>query len=116
VASRDARLANLPAREAAYRWPARPLKVAIEWPEPDQSQANAAAEGAVHSDVYGAAVVSGVDGAVWRRWREIRPHWTHDLQLALMEHVLTESMLSKYSKEDLRAKKNRLDALKAKRH
>lgn len=80
-----------------------------------QSQSNVMAEGAVTADVFGRAVVGGIDGAVSRKWREVRPYWKHDLQSALIDRVLPDSMLTQFSREELREKKNRWDAIMAKR-
>ncbi|KAK0662104.1 hypothetical protein QBC41DRAFT_235377 [Cercophora samala] len=80
-----------------------------------QSQANVMAEGAVTAEVFGGYVVGGIDGAVRRKWREVRPYWGHDLQLGLMDRVLPDSMLTHFSREELRAKKERWDVIMAKR-
>lgn len=80
-----------------------------------QSQANVMAEGAVTADEFGSYVVGGIDGAVKRKWREVRPYWGHDLQLGLMDRVLPDSMLTHFSREELREKKVMWDAIMAKR-
>jgi len=80
-----------------------------------QSQANVMAKGAITADAYGEAVVGGVDGAVRRKWREMRPYWGHDLQLSIGENVLPESWFTYFSREELRLKKNRWDVTMAKR-
>lgn len=80
-----------------------------------QSQANVMAEGSITSDAYGEAVVGGVDGAVRRKWKEMRPHWAHDLQLWIGESLLPESLFTYFAREELRLKKNRWDAIMAKR-
>jgi len=80
-----------------------------------QSQSNIMAEGRPTSDVYGAAVVGSVDGAVKRGWREFRPNWRHDVETGLMDRVLPESLLTMFAKEELRVKKDRWHADEAKR-
>ncbi|KAK0647008.1 hypothetical protein B0T16DRAFT_171752 [Cercophora newfieldiana] len=80
-----------------------------------QSQSNVMAEGAITADVFGSYVVGGIDGAVSRKWREVRPYWGHDLQIGLMDRILPESMLTHFAREELREKKNRWDAIMAKR-
>ncbi|KAK0623777.1 hypothetical protein B0T14DRAFT_189426 [Immersiella caudata] len=80
-----------------------------------QSQANVMAEGAPTCEVFGDAVVGGVDGAVSRKWRHISPYWSHDLQLALADYVLPERAVTHFAREELRLKKNRWDVIMAKR-
>jgi 17beta-estradiol 17-dehydrogenase / very-long-chain 3-oxoacyl-CoA reductase len=80
-----------------------------------QSQSNVMAEGGPTSDVFGNAVVGGVDGAVRRKWRHISPYWAHDLQLTFADHLLPESMVTHFAREELRLKKSRWDVIMAKR-
>ncbi|KAK4652620.1 hypothetical protein QC762_0075020 [Podospora pseudocomata] len=80
-----------------------------------QSQANVMAEGAVTAERFGSYVVGGIDGAVKRGWREVRPYWGHDLALGLADRVLPDGMLTHFAREELRLKKERWDGIMAKR-
>lgn len=86
-------------------------------PSEVQSQSNdlALPGSAPTSDLYGSAVVGSVEGAVRQRRREVRPYWRHDLEIGVMERILPEPVMTHFSREKLREKKQRSERNLAKR-
>jgi 17beta-estradiol 17-dehydrogenase / very-long-chain 3-oxoacyl-CoA reductase len=75
-----------------------------------QSNAGAAPGLAPTADEFGRMVVTAVDTAVRRGWREIRPDWRHDLIVTMMERVLPAAWATHFVREDMRVKKATVEA------
>jgi len=81
-----------------------------------RSQSNAGATfAAPTADDFGRMVVASVDGAVRRGWREIRPDWRHELMAAMTERVLPLSLATKFVRDEMRVKKETVEAAAKKR-
>lgn len=63
---------------------------------------------AVDAEVYGRSIVSKVDGAVWRGWREFTPHWVHHLENIILG-LLPEKMATNGIVDMLTMKRNAMN-------
>ncbi|KAK2598738.1 hypothetical protein N8I77_012128 [Diaporthe amygdali] len=73
-----------------------------------QSNCVGSSRAAPDSDTYGEHIVTRVDGAVSRGWREFSPYWLHHLQRILMD-ILPERFVTKGVVDSMRQKKTAFD-------